>query len=73
VFDVDLGAPLPPAAGRYAQVWLQRTRSRLTDVLDADDLATLDTLVDSAGPHNVLRRGDLNIRWTRTVWIGHRI
>ena len=40
--------------------------------MSADDLATLDTLIDSDGPDSVLRRGDLTVRTARTVWIARR-
>lgn len=66
-FAVELTAPLPASAGRYAQAWLRRTRSGLDDRLSADDLALLDTLID--GPGSVLRRDDLVVRTTRTVWV----
>jgi SAM-dependent methyltransferase len=71
-FTIDLAPPLPAAAGRYAQVALQRLRSAFADSLDAGDLAVLDTLIDSHGPDSVLQRGDLTVRDERTVWIGVR-
>jgi SAM-dependent methyltransferase len=71
-FDIDLRSPLPAAAGRYALVSLRRMRSRVEGALDADDLATWDTLLADEGPGSVLRRGDLNIRHTRTVWVAER-
>ncbi|GIF20399.1 SAM-dependent methyltransferase [Actinoplanes tereljensis] len=66
-FDIELPAPLPPNAVRYAQVTLQRTRSRLADHLTGDDLAALDRIVATAPD-----RADLTIRATRDVWIGRR-
>ncbi|HYZ57762.1 MAG TPA: hypothetical protein VE733_30260 [Streptosporangiaceae bacterium] len=36
--------------------------------MSADDLATLDTLIDSDQPGSVLRRDDLTVRTSRTVW-----
>jgi hypothetical protein len=40
--------------------------------MSADDLATLDTLINSDGPDGVLRRDDLTVRTTRTVWVAKR-
>jgi SAM-dependent methyltransferase len=69
---VDLSPPLPPSAGRYAQLTLQRIRSRLDGRLSAEDLATLDTIIDGSGPDGVLRRGDLTVRAERTAWLARR-
>ncbi|MFC4035185.1 class I SAM-dependent methyltransferase [Streptomyces polygonati] len=71
-FAIHLTPPLPAATGRYAQVFLRRLRSRLDSLLSADDLAALDTLIDSDGPGSVLRREDLTVRAARTVWVARR-
>ena len=71
-FVVDLPAPLPPATARYAQVCLQKLHSHLDGQLSADDLAALDAVLDSDGPHSVLRRDDLTVRTTRTTWAARR-
>jgi SAM-dependent methyltransferase len=71
-FAIELTPPLPPAAGRYAQASLRRVRSRMDGRLDAGDLATLDALIDGDGPDAVLRRDDLTVRATRTVWAARR-
>jgi SAM-dependent methyltransferase len=71
-FTIDLAAPLPAAAGRYAQASLTRLRSGLEGRLSADDLATLGPLLDSDGPQSVLRRDDLTIRAARTAWAARR-
>jgi SAM-dependent methyltransferase len=71
-FAIDLAPPLPAATGRYAQASLRRARSGLDGRLSADDLATLDTLIDSDGPDGVLRRDDLTVRAARTVWVARR-
>ncbi|MCW2642642.1 MAG: Methyltransferase type 12 [Dactylosporangium sp.] len=71
-FAIDLTPPLPASAGRYAQASLRRIRSGLDGRMSADDLATLDTLIDSDGPDCVLRRGDLAVRTARTVWVARR-
>jgi SAM-dependent methyltransferase len=66
-FDILLRPPLPAAAGRYAQVSLQRVRHGLEGGLGADDLAALDAI--AAG---VLGRDDLTVRTSRTVWLARR-
>jgi ubiquinone/menaquinone biosynthesis C-methylase UbiE len=71
-FDIDLTPPLPPSTGRYAQASLRRVRSGLDGRLSAGDLDTLDTLIDSDGPDGVLRRDDLAVRTSRSVWIAAR-
>ncbi len=71
-FAIDLRPPLPASACRYAQASLQRLRSGLDGQMSADDLATLDTLLDSDGPDSILRREDLTVRTTRTVWVARR-
>jgi SAM-dependent methyltransferase len=71
-FDIDLAAPLPAAAGRYARATLRRIRSGLDGHLSPDDLAALDTLTDPDGPGSVLHRTDLTVRTTRTLWAATR-
>jgi len=71
-FTIDLTAPLPAAAGRYAQATLTRMRSGLHDQISADDHATLHTLLDGDGPDSVLRRGDLAVHAERSAWFCRR-
>jgi SAM-dependent methyltransferase len=71
-FVIDLSAPLPAASGRYAQATLRRIRSGLDGRMSPDDLAALDTLIDSDGPDGVLQRNDLTVRTARTVWAARR-
>ena len=71
-FVIDLAAPLPAASGRYAQATLRRIRSGLDGRMSPDDLAALDTLIDSDGPDGVLQRNDLTVRTARTVWAARR-
>jgi SAM-dependent methyltransferase len=71
-FVIDLAPPLPASTGRYAQATLRRIRSVLDGWLSADDLATLDAILDSDGPASVLRRDDLTVRTARTVWVARR-
>lgn len=72
LFAIDLSPPLPAAAGRYAQASLRRMRSNLDSRISADDLATLDTLIDGDGPGGVLQRDDLSVRTARTIWVARR-
>jgi hypothetical protein len=71
-FAIDLTPPLPACTGRYAQASLRRIRSGLDGRMGADDLATLDTLIDSDGPDSVLRRDDLTVRTARTIYVAGR-
>lgn len=74
VFAIEL--PSPPAGvsptSRLAQLCLQRLRSALDGQVPAEDVATLDALLDEDGPHSVLRRDDLAVRSTRTTWAARR-
>jgi SAM-dependent methyltransferase len=56
------------ATGRYARLVMGRLRLALADELSADDLAALDALLDTDGPHSILRREDLAVRTERSVW-----
>ena len=71
-FAIDLAAPLPALAGRYAHASLVRLRSGLDGRLSASDLATLGPLLDGDGPGSVLRRDDLTVRAARTAWAARR-
>jgi SAM-dependent methyltransferase len=71
-FVVDLSDELPAATGEYARGTVQRLRTGLADRLDADDLVTLDALLDREGPHDIRRRDDLSVRTSRTVWVARR-
>lgn len=61
-----------PALNDYAQICLARLRSHAADVLDVDDLAAWDALLDQPQPHSIARRDDLSVRTTRTTWIARR-
>lgn len=64
--------PAPPAANRYAHGVYGNVRTGLADRLDADDLETLDQLLDGDTPGSLLRRRDLDVRSSRTVWSARR-
>lgn len=61
-----------PATGRYARSFLARVRPRLVDDLAADDLATLDRLLDDNSPEGLLHRRDLRVQGIRTGWLARR-
>lgn len=72
VFTIDLRAPLPEAAARYAQSCLRILRSHLDGKLPAQDLAILDALIAGEGRDSILHRHGLTVRTTRTTWVGRR-
>ncbi|GAA0940669.1 methyltransferase domain-containing protein [Actinocorallia libanotica] len=57
------------AIGRYALNSLQRIRGAAAPELSPEDLAALDRLLDTGGPHNIAHRDDLTVR---TVWATRR-
>jgi 2-polyprenyl-3-methyl-5-hydroxy-6-metoxy-1,4-benzoquinol methylase len=61
-----------PSLNAYAHDCLAELRSHAASVLDADDLAALDALLDETRPHSIVRRDDLGVRTTRTTWIACR-
>jgi SAM-dependent methyltransferase len=71
-FVIDATAPLPAAAGRYAQASLRRMGSGLGGRLSDADRAALERLTAGEGPDSVLHRSDLRIRAERTVWAAGR-
>jgi SAM-dependent methyltransferase len=71
-FSIDLAPPLPASTPRYAQAFLARLRSHFDGLLTADDVATLDTIIESDGPDGVLQRNDLTVRAARRVWVARR-
>ncbi|MEV7969211.1 hypothetical protein AB0O34_24945 [Sphaerisporangium sp. NPDC088356] len=70
-FVIDLRRPLPAATGRYAHVILRRLRAHLDGLVNADELDALDILPGD-GNDGLLRRDDLTVRTTRTVWVARR-
>ncbi|MGW5625317.1 class I SAM-dependent methyltransferase [Streptomyces olivaceus] len=55
-----------------AQGFLAKLRSHATDLLEADDLTTLDVLLDETQPSSIAHRADLRVHTTRTTWIARR-
>ncbi|MGV9499308.1 class I SAM-dependent methyltransferase [Streptomyces sp. NPDC003642] len=69
---VDIDGSGNEATGRYALGILRRIRTAVADELSPGDLTALDRLLDTEGPHSVLRRDDLTVRTRRTVWAARR-
>lgn len=69
---VTVDGSASPTVGRYALASFRRVRESIADVLDPDDLAALDRLLDADDPGSLLRRHDLAFRTERTVWVAGR-
>ncbi|MEU8791014.1 class I SAM-dependent methyltransferase [Streptomyces sp. NPDC048643] len=69
---VNIEGSRDAAVGAYALESLLRLRGTVADGLPAEDLAALDRLLDTDGPHSILRRDDLVVRTERTVWAARR-
>ncbi|HEY5978354.1 MAG TPA: class I SAM-dependent methyltransferase [Microlunatus sp.] len=70
--EVNVDGTDENAVGAYALAALQGIRKAAAAAISADDLAALDRLLDTAGPDSVLRRDDLAVRTTRTIWVARR-
>ena len=70
-FTIDLRAPLPTSAVRYAHGWYTRLAQGVAERLDADDRGTLAALVGD-GPDALPHRTELHIRGTRTITLARR-
>ncbi|KOX25661.1 MULTISPECIES: class I SAM-dependent methyltransferase [unclassified Streptomyces] len=69
---VNVEASRDETIGAYALGGLRRIRHGVADVLPPEDLAALDRLLDTDGPHSILRRDDLGVRTERTAWAARR-
>ncbi|GAA1948791.1 class I SAM-dependent methyltransferase [Amycolatopsis minnesotensis] len=69
---VDIEHSRSEAIGRYALASLRRIRGAVADALPADDLTALDRLLDTGGPHSILRRDDLAVRTERVALAARR-
>lgn len=69
---VDHPAPVSEQVRGLVRRVLQRQRSGLSELLDEDDLATLDRLLDPADPASVDQRADLFLLTAQTVHFGYR-
>lgn len=70
--SVHIGPPHTGTVGRYALTSLRRLREGVEGKAAAEDLAALDRLLDTDGPHGLLRREDVAVRTERTVWAARR-
>ncbi|MFE1311223.1 class I SAM-dependent methyltransferase [Streptomyces sp. NPDC058755] len=66
-FLLDLPAPATDRARAYVAASLTRVREAAAESLDAEDLATLDRLLDPADPASVHRRPDVFVLGAYTV------
>ncbi|MCC5476346.1 class I SAM-dependent methyltransferase [Streptomyces barringtoniae] len=66
-FLLDIPAPVPDRARAFVVGWLTRTRDIHGDVMDAEDRATLDRLLDPADPGGLHRRPDVFVLSAHTV------
>ncbi|MEV5536340.1 methyltransferase domain-containing protein [Saccharopolyspora shandongensis] len=71
-FLVDHPAPLADGPREFVRRQLERQRKGLADVLDAEDLATLDRLLDPADPAGIDHRQDLFLLAAKTVHFGRK-
>jgi ubiquinone/menaquinone biosynthesis C-methylase UbiE len=71
-FLVDHPAPLTEKLRQLVRRSLERHRAMLGELLDAEDLATLDRLLDPADPAGVDQRADLFLLIAKTVHFGRR-
>lgn len=58
----------PDLIARTAQALLSRLRDGLEDTLSAEDLATVNDLLDPYLPASLSKRTDLSMRGSRTAW-----
>lgn len=68
---LELRAPMPALANRYARLVLKRVRAGVAGRIGAVDTAALDALLDG-GPQDVGHRTDLVVRSTRHFWAARR-
>ncbi|MER6992069.1 methyltransferase domain-containing protein [Saccharopolyspora hirsuta] len=71
-FLVDRPAPLADGARRWLRGTVERYRHGLQDHLDAEDLATLDRLLDPADPLGLDQRPDVFLLTAKTVHFGRK-
>lgn len=71
-FLLDLPAPLPDAARAHVAATLAHRRDVLADGLDAEDLATVDRLLDPGDKESLHHRPDAFFLTAQTVYVGVR-
>ena len=68
-FLLDLPAPLPDAARAFVVETYRRRRDSFADLLDPDDRAALDRLLDPADPAGLHHRPDVFVLAAHTVHV----
>ncbi|MET7699283.1 methyltransferase [Streptomyces sp. NPDC005485] len=71
-FLLDLPAPLSDEARAYLVSYLGRLRDSLAEALDADDVATLDRLLDPGDKASVHHRPDVFVLTAQTVYTAEK-
>ncbi|MFF1497894.1 class I SAM-dependent methyltransferase [Streptomyces sp. NPDC058304] len=69
---LDLPAPLDGTARTFLHAQLTRLRENASDLLDTEDLGTLDVLLDPRAPQGILHRPDAFLLSATTVFTGVR-
>ncbi|MFG1805105.1 class I SAM-dependent methyltransferase [Streptomyces sp. NPDC049040] len=69
---LDLPAPLSTPARSYLHAHLTRLRDGMSESLTAEDLATLDTLLDPATPEGIMTRPDAFLLSATTIFTATR-
>lgn len=72
-FLTDVPRPLGPEAREYLHTYLTRMRERLADRLSAEDLDTLDRLLDDDAPTGIMWRPDAFFLMATTVHTARRV
>lgn len=62
----------PELIAQNALRFLSKIRDSPQGTLSAEDLATINQLLDPHSPHSVAKRADLLMRGSRTVWLARR-
>ena len=65
-------APLPNATRQVVLGHLRRTRTRLEEALDVEDVAAIDVLTDEEDPRSVARRPDVFVAASREIVVARR-
>lgn len=66
---VDLDAPLAADARRLVIEHVRRVREQFGSLLNADDVRSLDILLDADDPRSVVRRADVFVKASRQILI----
>ncbi|MGW4031454.1 class I SAM-dependent methyltransferase [Streptomyces sp. NPDC004838] len=71
-FLLDYPAPVPDAVREHALAAFSHQRKSMDGLLEADDLAVLDRLLDPEDPEGLLNRADVYLLSARTVHTARR-